>query len=92
MEKYNRRDELITKEHLMAEALSSHNSLFLENKWITHDPKHEDLTKLISRAETMFENCSQKCGGGGGGCKNDGKLRKSRVLKVIRSLTGSLLH
>ena len=63
--KYNRRDDLTTKEHLMAEALSSYHTLVLEKKWMTHEPKLVAFTELLSKFETIFKKYSRKDGGGG---------------------------
>ena len=37
--KYNRNDESISTELIMAEALTTYDTLILEKDWITHDPK-----------------------------------------------------
>ena len=49
--KYNRGDQSITKEFLMAEALSTCNALVLEKSWITHDPKAVSFANFISKTE-----------------------------------------
>ena len=76
--KCNRRDDLITKEYLMAEALSSYNTLVLENKWITQDPKSVAFTQLLSKAETIFKNYSPTDGKGG---KKGGRIKKVKKPK-----------
>ena len=59
----------------MAEALSSCNTFVLENKWISHDLKSVAFTQLLSKAETIFKNCSKKDGGGG---DKGGKFKKGK--------------
>ena len=49
----------------MAEALSSDNTLVLENKQIIQDPKSVSFTQLLSKTETIFKKCSPKDGKGG---------------------------
>ena len=59
----------------MDEALSSHNTLVLENKRITQDPKSVAFAQLLSKAETIFKDYSSKDGGGSG---KGGKLKKGK--------------
>ena len=56
--KYNRGDQSITKEFLMAEALSTYNALVLEKSWITHDPKAVSFANFISKTEKNLESIS----------------------------------
>ena len=63
----------------MAEALSSHNRLILENYWITHEPKSVAFTQILSKDETIFKNHSKKYGGGGG---KGGEFKKGKKPDV----------
>ena len=53
--KHNRRDPSITKECLMAEALSSCDALVLEKKWITHDPTSVAFASFVSKASSFLD-------------------------------------
>ena len=53
--KYNRRDPSITKEHLMAEALSAYDTLVLEKKWFTQDPKTVAFASFVSKATSLLD-------------------------------------
>ena len=59
----------------MAEAFSSYNTLVLENKWITHDPKSVAFTQLLSKAETILKKYNRKDGRGGG---KGGRFKKGK--------------
>lgn len=49
--KYNRNDLSITKELVLADALTTYSTLMLEKNWITEDPKAIAFASFISRAE-----------------------------------------
>ena len=53
--KYNRRDPSITKEFLMAEALNLYDTLVLEKKWITQDPKSVAFASFVSKASSLLD-------------------------------------
>ena len=62
----------------MAEALSSCNTLVIENKCLPRDPKSVAFTQLLSKAEAIFKNCSPTDGKGSnkGGGNNKGEKPK----------------
>ena len=76
----------MAKEHLMDETLSSYSMLFLENKWINHDPNSVAFIQLLSKAKTIFKNCSKEEGRGALKVINS---RKARSLTERRNMKGS---
>ena len=72
----------MTKEYLMIEVLSLHNTL-VENKWITHYPKSVAIAQLLSKDEIIFKNYSKKMSKVVLKAVNS---RKERSLKEIRSM------
>ena len=79
--KYNRRDPSITKEYLMAEALSFYDTLVLEKKWITQDPKMVAFSSFISKASALLDKHSSK--GGDGRNPNTKKKKKTKGNRKI---------
>ena len=53
--KHDRRDPSIKKEHLMAEALSSCDTLFLEKKWITRYPKSVAFASFVCKVSSFLD-------------------------------------
>ena len=47
----------------MAEALSSYDTLVLEKKWITHDPKTVAFSTFMSKASALSDRHGNKGGG-----------------------------
>ena len=53
--KHDRRDPSPTKKYLMAEALSSYDTLMLEKKWMTTDPKTLAFASFASKASALID-------------------------------------
>ena len=80
--KYNRRDLSITKECLMSEALSAYDTLVLEKKWITHDPKVVAFASFVSKASALLDRQGgKKNGANSHGNKYNNKKNNSRGNK-----------
>ena len=58
--KYNRNDESISTELIMAEALTTYDTLILEKDWITYDPKSVVFANLLKKAESTFKRFENK--------------------------------
>ena len=79
----NRRDSQITKEFLIAEALSSCNALVLEKKWITQDPKSVAFSSFTSKASALLDKHGNK--GGDGDNSKSNKLKKKKGNKKLNA-------
>ena len=68
--KHNRRDPQITKEFLIAEALSSYDALVLGKTWLTQDPKSVAFSTFVSKALALLEKRDGKKGNAKSGNSN----------------------
>ena len=71
----NRRDPKIKKEHLMAEALSSHDTLVLGKKCLTQDPKSFAFASFVTNVSTSLDILHKT------GCKSNNTKKKNKLKK-----------
>ena len=77
---HNRRHPKINKECFMAEVLSSRDTLVLENKWITQDPKSFAFASFISKESTLLDNLD----------KTGHKINETKKKKNFKKKTDKL--